>query len=400
VSRTDEQSLSPSQQNVADGRGRNDQPPALTTPADRPRAWSREDLQQRLERLPRGHPSSPYNADGTAKPPPPNLRAIELPLPDEESADGGMSDESNVRVAVPKTDLRERAGAPEQAGTDHLDVPASDLKLLSDTEHVEYTCNVREQLAHARDNGLPTDRKFFNPQEDSWTTERQVVHRDLVDGLYENAIGVPCEQKAVMAGGLPGAGKSTVLERYAGIDRSQYLTINPDDVKEEMAVRGLIPEVEGLSPMEASDLVHEESSHVAKLLAERALRDGKNIIWDITMSSRPSTERRLDDLDRAGYVTTGIFVDITIETSVRRADARHRHGHEEYRNDRGMGGRFVPSEVIRSQEDGEWGSKNRRTLEEIKERLADCVIYDNSADGHEPVMVTSGHRTTEFEEEG
>ena len=38
-----------------------------------------------------------------------------------------------------------------------------------------------------------------------------------------------------MAGGLGGAGKSTVLEKYAGIDRSKYLTINPDDIKEEMA---------------------------------------------------------------------------------------------------------------------------------------------------------------------
>ena len=41
---------------------------------------------------------------------------------------------------------------------------------------------------------------------------------------------------------------------------SQYLMINPDDIKEEMARRGMVPEIEGLSPMEASDLVHEESS--------------------------------------------------------------------------------------------------------------------------------------------
>ena len=203
-----------------------------------------------------------------------------------------------------------------------------------------------------------------------------------------------------MAGGLGGAGKSTVLDQYARIDRSQYLTINPDEVKEEIAACGLIPEMDGLSPMEASDLVHEESSHVAKLLAERALRDGKNIIWDITMASKPSTERRLDDLDRAGYLTTAIFVDIPVEVSVRRADARHRDGHELYRSGQGMGGRFVPPEVIRSQGDDEWGSKNRRTFEEIKERFAYWVVYDNSADGHEPTMVASAVGNAELEEEG
>ncbi len=73
--------------------------------------------------------------------------------------------------------------------------------------------------------------------------------------------------RAIIAGGLSGAGKSTVLDHYAGIDRSQYLTINPDDIKEKMADRGLIPQVDGLSPMEASDLVHEESSYIARRLA-------------------------------------------------------------------------------------------------------------------------------------
>ncbi len=51
--------------------------------------------------------------------------------------------------------------------------------------------------------------------------------------------------------------------------------INPDDIKEEMAKRGMIPEVGGLSPMEASDLVHEESSDVAKRLAVRACAAGR-----------------------------------------------------------------------------------------------------------------------------
>ena len=37
--------------------------------------------------------------------------------------------------------------------------------------------------------------------------------------------------------------------------------INPDDIKEELAQRGMVPEIDGLSPMEATDLVHEESSY-------------------------------------------------------------------------------------------------------------------------------------------
>ena len=77
-----------------------------------------------------------------------------------------------------------------------------------------------------------------------------------------------------------------------------------------MAGRGLIPELDGLSPMEASDLVHAESTYIAKRLARRAMDDGKNIIWDMTMSSTPTTEQRVGDLERAGYAARVIFVDI------------------------------------------------------------------------------------------
>jgi hypothetical protein len=41
----------------------------------------RAELRERLERLPPGHPSSPYNDDGSRKPPLPDLSDYELPIP-------------------------------------------------------------------------------------------------------------------------------------------------------------------------------------------------------------------------------------------------------------------------------------------------------------------------------
>lgn len=38
-------------------------------------------LLKRMERLPQGHPSSPYNADGTRRPPVPDITSSELPIP-------------------------------------------------------------------------------------------------------------------------------------------------------------------------------------------------------------------------------------------------------------------------------------------------------------------------------
>jgi predicted kinase len=425
VSRTDERSL-PSDQPAGSPANEprssaNDAPHPVLAQSDRPpRPYSREDLQQRLEQFPPGHPSSPRNADGSRKPPPPRLRDLELPMPGEdldlEDFDGdgyGPPDQRETKPdrCEPLTDAEhsERASGIDDRLDGDGDVPARPdrpeatsgrCEPLTDAEHAEHIRYVEKRLDWARREGLATDIRFTtDPDREQWTPDRAALHREILDELYERAASVPCDHKAIMAGGLGGAGKSTVLGEHAGIDSSQYLTINPDDIKELMAERGLVPEVEGLSPMEASDLIHEESSYLAKQLALHAIADGKNVVWDITMSNRGSVESRLDDLDREGYATTGVFVHIPVEVSVQRADDRYRHGHEDYRNGEGQGGRYVPPEMIRSQAEPEWGSVNRRTFEEVKDRFDDWSVYDNSVYGRAPILVASGSKTQGIREE-
>jgi predicted ABC-type ATPase len=325
---------------------RTDQPPAADGLADREalpeHTRDREELARRLQRLPPGHPSSPFEADGTPRPPEPGLRSREV--------------------------LDQRLAG------------AADARPLSDTEYAEHVTKVRELLDKARADGLATDRQYtIDPAREVWSGEREALQDSIIEDLYARAGNVPCEHRAIMAGGLPGAGKSTILEGHAGIDRSQYLTINPDDIKEEMARRDMIPPVSGLTPMEACDLIHEESSHVAKRLARRAQAEGKNLVLDITMSSRESTEWRINTLRAAGYARIqGIFIDIPVDISVTRVSSRHREGHDDYRAGHGMGGRFVPAEVTRAQADPDWGSRNRRTFEEVKHQFDSWCRFDNS----------------------
>jgi hypothetical protein len=53
-------------------------------PPDRPARGSVADFRLRLERLPAGHPSSPWDDQGMPRPTPQQLRQLELPLADEE----------------------------------------------------------------------------------------------------------------------------------------------------------------------------------------------------------------------------------------------------------------------------------------------------------------------------
>jgi Zeta toxin len=274
-----------------DGEGmsvaRTDQPEAADETAVREalpeQSGDREVLRRRLERLPPGHPSSPTDDDRS------------YGKSGSDGVAGGYRDSPDV--GVPSRDASLASPGVDRA----------DPRPLTDAEHVVRVGTIREELAWARHEGLNTDERYLD-DEGLWSPERQDAHDAIVNDLYNAAVGVPCDRQAIMAGGLGGAGKSTVLDGYANVDRSKFLTINPDDIKEQMAARGLIPELDGLSPMEASDLVHEESSVIAKTLARRAMVEGKNVIWDITMSSPDSVLSRLGALEAKGYSTKGIFV--------------------------------------------------------------------------------------------
>lgn len=89
----------------------------------------------------------------------------------------------------------------------------------------------------------------------------------------DRARNVPCGRLALFTGGLGGAGKTSMLARN-DVDVTQFLTLNNDDIKEEMASDGMIPQVNGLTPMEACPLVHEEASDVLAQLRAMALERG------------------------------------------------------------------------------------------------------------------------------
>jgi predicted kinase len=337
---------------------RTDQPSAADSPQDQEalpeRPGRRSELEQRLERLPPGHPSSPIEADGTPRP-----------------AEPGLSSRKSLDASPPND---------------------ADSRPLTDAEYAGHKNKATERLDKARVDGLVSKlQETTDRDHEQWAEDRAVMHDAIIADLYAAARDVPCEGRAILAGGRPGAGKTTVLDQYAGIDRPQYLTINPDQIKEKMAERGMIPEIAGLTPMEASDLVHEESSHIAKQLALRAMPEGKNIIWDITMSRLESTKDRIREIREAGYSRVEVvFVDVPEDVAIRRCEARHREGHDQYRAGHGLGGRLVPDEVNRSQADPEWGSSSRSALEQVKPLVNAWKLFDNSVDGRAALLLDSG----------
>lgn len=316
---------------------------------------------------------------------------------------------AKVQPGAPK---RQRSGVPmrpetrhrrneknnelySRAENSHSDVSDS---TASDKAYAEHTKLIERTVGAAFKAGEATDKKYTLDEGGRvWDPERAKIHKEIVDELYLHAAKVPTDGKALIAGGLGGAGKSTVLTGGMHVGNDDYFTINPDDIKEAMAERDMVPRLPGLSPMEASPLIHEESSHIANMLAQRAYADRRNVIWDITMSSQGSVEKRIADMRAKGYGTIdAVFVDIPVETSVERALARHRRGMEEYdAGGAGFGGRYVPPALIRRNASSKASSANREAFDALRASFDNWQLFDNS--GSAPKKVSAGGKLSALE---
>lgn len=221
-----------------------------------------------------------------------------------------------------------------------------------------------------------------------WNRERDAVHREIVDEFYKKAADVPNDGRAILLGGNAGAGKSTVIKDQAGVDLSKFLKIDPDEIKEELAKRGLIPDIPGtdFSPMERSTLVHHESVRIADMLADRAFRDRKNVIWDGTMANAGLVFSRVKRMDDAGYGRVdGIFVNVSDQTSRRRVERRYKSDLQSYLAGNGLGGRFVPKAVQNAMTtaDTQHGFSKLRKANAFD----NWVVYDNDTDGQPAKLV-------------
>ncbi len=142
------------------------------------------DLQARLERLPVGHPSSPYRDDGSRKPPAPDLAQYELPLPDELPHDAKQSDpdlptEDSARISPDGSrDWKGRLFTPEASR-------AADegLAKCRDAEG-------RDSYGNYSDHGItPAMRRI----------EAQLEHGHLIEGTEAFALKEPDRFKEKLA---------------------------------------------------------------------------------------------------------------------------------------------------------------------------------------------------------
>ncbi|UKJ63254.1 zeta toxin family protein [Cellulosimicrobium cellulans] len=231
---------------------------------------------------------------------------------------------------------------------------------------------------------------FFTPGMP--TPIREELHQQILQGYRETMENeVAHDKRAIVLAGPPGAGKSRILDELIGApgtdSRRQWLEVDPDEIKTQLldaaaadgsyetfikspAVRELEAQGERFFPLDFAALVHEESSELAKIVREEAIRAGANVVIDSVLSKPDAAVELGHQLERAGYRVDVVDVEVPYDVSAARIAQRWRddytlalQGDPEYRH----GGRWVPEDYARSVYAGEGP---RAISQESAERVA------------------------------
>lgn len=258
------------------------------------------------------------------------------------------------------------------------------------SSHQKYVVQITKTLVQQ---GITTDKlyaKELSPGQVVYDAERDKQHQKIISEMRSKIDHIPCERKAIIAGGLGGSGKSSALHDSPDINSNEYYRIDPDEFKEELAKRGMIPKVPGTTPMEVSTIVHEESSYLSKRLEASLRNEGRNIIIDSTLASAKTSNAKVDNLRNDGYSVDGLFVDVTTETSKQRSNNRYVSGLQEYclkgeEGNESLGGRYLPPDII-DQQKSDLPDVNSRNAENFvnlvgEGKLDNVTVFDNNGDG-------------------
>jgi predicted ABC-type ATPase len=141
----------------------------------------------------------------------------------------------------------------------------------------------------------------------------------------------------IMGGGTA-SGKSTASKKIIGESKSKnFVRADPDDIKLT------IPEYEGLKnsdPDHAGFRVHDESSHMTKMLLAQAGAKGLDIIYDSTTSGDTGPET-IKQFQSKGYDVRVMFFDAPMKDAIAREEWRSKNS-----DDPANFGRRVPMHIM------------------------------------------------------
>lgn len=209
--------------------------------------------------------------------------------------------------------------------------------------------------------------------------DRKQMHESIRKGIVDIVQPVPEGEQpiAIMFGGGPASGKSSLLESGDLVLPGQIVKVDSDHIKSLLPdYDELIKDADPSLSQRAASFVHEESSFVSKQVLGSALGTRRHTLLDGTGNgSLDSIERKSRQMRAAGHKVVAQYVTVDTDEAVRRSNARA-----------AKTGRFVPESVIR----GTHEKVSAVMPQAITEGLFDEWNLWDTGKGGKPVQVASG----------
>jgi predicted ABC-type ATPase len=229
------------------------------------------------------------------------------------------------------------------------------------------------KLSEAREKAKEAkSTKDIHFKDGKYTDERQALHQKIVDDFMKDK---PSQENptVLITGGLPGAGKSSILKTDKFKDfQKDAVYVGADDIKEALA------KADGIDTLGVhAGAYHAESRDVAKKLSETAFTQSVNAVLDTTLSRKSETTELMDTMKKNGYQVELIFADLPLEKSVQRATFR-----------------FLETErLVDPYNIAMYDAKPKTTFETVKSGADKWSVWNTDVPfGQMPILMDSGGR--------
>lgn len=178
-----------------------------------------------------------------------------------------------------------------------------------------------EEIKSGRESSLS---KYID-KDGNLTPEREALHKQIIDDYLNGKTGVEGQATMRMYGGGPASGKSKLGDLAGKFDEKHHVKIDPDEIKEKL------PGYKEMTKQttEAAGYYHEESSAIAKRLAEVCFSENMNVTYDGTGDgSESSVMKKINGARAKGYKVTAAYATVDVDEALKRNQARYDHAVE------------------------------------------------------------------------
>jgi predicted ABC-type ATPase len=302
---------------------------------------------------------------------------------------------NSMRIGYPNVPIQARKlsasqQAPLRPKIDRSQAPVSPPSVID--------CKAVENVAFVPEHFDKTELQkcYLTEDGNDLSPTGKILYSHIAQNYLSNVPQPVGQPTLTMTGGLPGSGKGQLV-KIMQQDLAPFVVVDADKLKDEVMLdlldKNPALEVEMVACKEWASVSHRVSRVLAHQLIVDAVNAGKDCLFDSTLAA-PKREEYRDFVSNArahGFSVQAKIAQVEVETAVQRAELRSQQPHHLANSSHNLtlGGRYVPSDLIRGAYEGL--ISNRDAF--IQEGLFDSYqVYDNNQQGQPIKLIQEYHR--------